>query len=119
MNTLVATNKKGGIRRLLVGVLGVGLLLGMVACATTRQTTKGIEPSGFLGDYSQLQKGKKGQAALVYIDPSANWAQYTKVYVEPVQLWKSDDPDSPMGKLSPDAQQKLVDLLNTALVDQL
>jgi Protein of unknown function (DUF3313) len=118
MNTLVATNKRGETRRLVLEVLGVGLLLGMVACATTRQVSK-VETSGFLGDYSDLQKGKKGQAALVYINPNANWAQYSKVYVQPVQLWASDDPDSAMGKLSPETQQRLIDLLNTALVEQL
>ncbi len=66
-----------------------------------------------------MQKGKKGQASLLYWDSSANWAQYTKVYIEPVELWKSDDPDSAMGKLDHDTQQRLVDLLNTALVEQM
>lgn len=120
MNMRIAINencKKRGLQ-VLSGFLGIGLLLGIAACATTRQV-RNTEPSGFLVDYSQMQKGKKGQADLVYFNPTANWSQYTKVYVEPVELWKSDDPDSPLGKLDHDTQQRLVDLLNTALVDQL
>src|SRR6266481_5152339 len=111
MSTSIDTNEKGRSRCLkpLSGFLIAGLLLGMIACATTRQVRK-TEPSGFLGDYSQLEKGKKGQADMIYWNPSADWAKYTKVYIEPVELWRSDDPDSPMGKLDHDTQQRLVDL---------
>ena len=39
--------------------------------------------------------------------------------IEPIQLWKSDDPNSPLGKLSPEKQQMLVSALQTALHDRL
>jgi hypothetical protein len=111
-------NEISGARRLkfLTGILAAGLLLGLSGCSTTRQQTRGtIEPSGFLGDYSQLHEGTNGQARLVYFAPNVDWAKYTKIWIKPVELWKSDDPDSPMGKISPENQQKLIDLLNTAL----
>jgi hypothetical protein len=121
MNTSTM-NEMAGARRLkfLTGILAAGLLLGLTACSTTRQQTKGIEePSGFLGDYSQLHEGTNGQARLVYFAPDVNWAKYTKIWIKPVELWKSDDPESPMGKISPENQQKLIDLLNTALYNTL
>jgi hypothetical protein len=43
--------------------------------------------SGFLGDYSQLKPGGAGQAQLVYINPDAKWPDYSKVILEPVELW--------------------------------
>jgi hypothetical protein len=47
--------------------------------------------SGFLGDYSQLQPGKEGQTALVYINPNPQWAKFTKVIIDPVQFWANPD----------------------------
>jgi hypothetical protein len=123
MNATMITNKKGSFDLLkpLAGVLiGGGLLLGLTGCSTTRQMRQSeSDQSGFLGDYSMLQEGKGKEANYLYIDPSANWAGYTKVYIKPIELWHSDDPDSPLGKLSPDSQQMLVDLFNTALANSL
>src|SRR5208283_29569 len=60
-----------------------------------------------------------GQAKLVYLRSGVDWAKYTKIWVKPVELWKSDEPDSPMNKISPEDQQKLIDLFNTAMVTTL
>jgi len=96
------------------------LLFAVAGCATNRQQTKGMpEESGFLGDYSQMQQGLPDRANYVYMNPSADWAKYTKIWIKPIELWNSGDPDSPMGKISPDDQQKLIDLLNTSLVNAL
>jgi hypothetical protein len=118
MNTTMTTNENSGARRLkfLSGILAAGLLLGLTGCSTTRQQTKETpEPSGFLGDYSQLHEGTNGQARLVYFAPAVNWAKYTKIWIKPIELWNSGDPDSPMGKISTENQQHLIDLLHTAL----
>lgn len=97
---------------LLVG----GLVLGATACKTTRAVSSNhIETSGFLNDYSQMHQGTNGQAALIYMDPAANWKKYNKIKIDPVQLWMSDDPDSALGKLSPEDQQMLVDTLYNSL----
>lgn len=105
----------------LCGVLIGGLLIsGLTACRTTKQVSeKPKDFSGFLGDYSQLKKGDGKEANYVYFDQKADWAKYTKVYIKPVELWKSDDKDSPLGKLSPENQQKLVSFFHTALADDL
>jgi hypothetical protein len=107
--------------KLLSGVLIGGLLaIGLTACRTTKQVSETPKDfSGFLGDYSMLKKGDGNEANYLYIDQSANWAKYTKVYVENVDLWKSDDKDSPLGKLSPANQQMAVNFAHTALVNAL
>ena len=62
---------------LLQAGLAICLLIGLTACSTTRQITKESynQPSGFLGDYSQMQKGTNGQANLVYFRPGINWTK--------------------------------------------
>src|SRR5271156_1030425 len=108
MNTSLTMNQPSGSRRwkLLTGMLAAGLLVGgLTACRTTHQVGESEKDfSGFLGDYSQLQKGNGAEANYICIDKSADWAKYTKVYIKPIELWKSNDPDSPLGKLSQENQ---------------
>ena len=71
----------------------VMFLVLMGACAKTQQAREVVK-TGFLDDYSILQKGEgKYQALLRYVNPIADWKHYTKVLIDPVQLW--------MGKASP------------------
>jgi hypothetical protein len=61
--------------------------LAVTACSTTQQANH-VVTSGFLGDYSILQKGAGDDEALLrYVNPIADWKQYTKVIIDPVQLW--------------------------------
>ena len=63
------------------------VVVAMAACATTQQA-KDVGTSGFLGDYSILQKGAGDNEALRrYVNPIADWKNYTKVMIDPVQLW--------------------------------
>ena len=67
------------------------VLLAMTACATTQQASTVVR-SGFLDDYSILQAGAgDNQALLRYMNPIADWKQYTKVLIDPVQLWMGKD----------------------------
>ncbi len=118
MNTSINIKPRGGRRwKLLTGILAAGLL---TACRTTHQVGESEKDfSGFLGDYSMLKKGSGSEANYIYIDKSADWAKYTKVYIKNVELWKSDDPNSPLGKLSKDDQQMLVNFFHTALANAL
>jgi len=54
-----------------------------------------------------------------YWKPGVKWGKYTKVWVKPIELWKSDDPKSDLGKLDPADQKMLVDLLHKSVVDNL
>jgi len=101
--------------------LAACLLLGLTSCNTTRQLTKESynQPSGFLGDYSQMEKGINDRANLLYMRPGVNWTKYTKIWIKPIELWKSDDPKSHLNKVSPENRQKLIDLFHTALYNTL
>src|SRR5258708_26037055 len=123
MNTSMTMNQPAGSRRwkLLTGILATGLLVGrLTSCSTTHQMRQSEKDfSGFLGDYSLLQKGDGKEANYVYINKAAAWKTYTKVYIKPVELWKSDEPDSPFDKMSDENRQLLVNYFHTSLVDGL
>lgn len=101
----------------LCGIIATGLLLGGVTgCSTTKRVSETPKDfSGFLGDYSLLEKGQADMVNYYYFDHAADWSKYTKIYIENIDLWKSNDPDSPLGKLSPESQQMLVNFMHTAL----
>lgn len=100
------------------------LLLG--ACSQTVQSTppvvaqveSGAPPAaltGFFGaDYSKLQPGGEGQAAMVYINPSAQWNQYDKIMLEPIEFW-----DSANSSVSPSDQHMLTAYLHNKLKQDL
>jgi len=80
-----------------VAIAGMAMLV-ITACSTTQQaptpTTTEQQAqleSGFLAnEQSLLQPGAEGQANLRYVNPSVNWAQYTKIQLQPVTFWDSD-----------------------------
>jgi uncharacterized protein DUF3313 len=58
---------------------------------------------GFFGtDVLLLQPGKEGQAAMVYVNPSAQFSKYNKILLEPVEFW-----DSANSSVSPADQHML------------
>ncbi|HTO86420.1 MAG TPA: DUF3313 domain-containing protein [Thermoanaerobaculia bacterium] len=81
----------------------------LAACATSSQA-RNVKPSGFLGDYrSLLQPGKPGEEELlVYRNPQADWAAYSKILLEPVTIWSD-----PNWKLSKDQLKDLQELVNS------
>jgi hypothetical protein len=99
--------------RTLVSILGV-LAIASAGCSTTRQT-RTVEPSGFLGDYSQLQPGEDDQAQLVYIAPDLDLSGYHAIMIDSVTLWQSSDA-SPLPR---EESQALTDYLYQALHEQL
>ncbi len=80
-----------------LAALFCGLL--MSGCAQTVESKPGVmqqveggQPapviSGFFGqDASLLQPGTGNQAAMVYVNPNAQWSQYNKILLEPVEFW--------------------------------
>ncbi len=63
-------------------------ILGSLAALAACGGTAGVEPSGFLDDYSQLKPGRGDQAQLVFIDPEADFSLYEKVLIDPVIVWE-------------------------------
>jgi hypothetical protein len=87
----------------------------LVACATTRQSRGIGEASGFLGDYSNLREGGKGEPQLIYIRPNVDWAHYDAILIDSVTLWRNEKTDD----VPKEEQQILTDYLYTALHEHL
>lgn len=83
-----------------MGLVLISMVVLFVGCAQTHQARKAEEASGFLGDYSLLQEGEKGEAQLRYINPDADFAVYDKVMVDPVEVWCSKDSKIPQEELN-------------------
>jgi hypothetical protein len=94
------------------GILLAGLLSGCAQTvqgqpAAVKQMAAG-QPApasafGFFGtDVLLLQAGKEGQAAMVYVNPSAQFSKYNKILLEPVEFW-----DSANSSVSPADQHML------------
>lgn len=104
-------------------LLLAGLMSGCAATVESKpEVVKQVESgaaapavSGFFGkDAALLQPGKEGQAAMVYINPNANWAKYNKILLEPVQFWDSTNSD-----VSPADQQMLTAYMYNKLKEDL
>ena len=90
-------------------------LVALLACSDG--TAPVVEPSGFLGDYSQLEKGRGDQVQLVYINPEAHFAGYDKLLIEPVVVWQGGQ--AATSDASAKELQGLADDLGAALRKQL
>src|SRR5271167_5148444 len=90
------------LKKMMTGMAAAGLAAVLLAsgCSTTVESqpsaAKALEsggplPSsvtGFLGpDASKLAPGPEGGAALVWLNPNAQWSTYTKVQLLPVEFW--------------------------------
>ena len=122
MNPTMTVNQPGASRgwKLMTGIITASLLFGLTACRTTKQVSETPKDfSGFLRDYSMLTKSDGNEANYVYFDKSADWAKYKNIYIKNIDLWKSNDPDSPFGKMSKEERQTLVNFFHTALANSL
>lgn len=64
---------------------------GRIIGGSTRQM-KDVQPvRGFLPQPALLRPGASGQAALVYINPAADFASYNKVMLDAVPIWTTRD----------------------------
>ena len=101
----------------------LALMLLCLGCSTTVESepaaAKAVEAGGplpqsvtaFLGpDASKLAPGPKGGAALVWVDPNAQWSNYNRILLEPVQFWAAAD-----SKVSDSDQQVLTTYFYNAL----
>jgi len=93
----------------------IALLLTLIStgCKSTFKA-RSVKPSGFLTNTAQLKKGGKDQALLVYIDDKADFKKYTKIMMDPVKGYGSDNRDS-IKKLKKEDQQKLLNYFDAAL----
>src|SRR5262245_8161421 len=83
---------------------------------------KEVGGSGFLGGlYPSMSEGKEGQALLVYRNPKfedkAAFAQYTKILLDPVQLYAG--PDSKLPEVPEEQRTTIVTAAYAQLYDKL
>ena len=106
------------VKRIARAVSAGVVVLVVAGCATTEQVPD-VRMSGFLGSYSQLHRGKPGQAEFTYRNPGVDLNKYQRVILDPVQLWAADNKNSALSKLFREDQQLLVNYLYVALRDAL
>jgi len=90
------------------------LFIFLQGCASTQQR-RDVEQSGFLGDYSQFEEGGGDKALLFNINPTADWASYSKVMLDPVTVWK----DEQTKDVAPEDLQKLADFFYAKIYEEL
>jgi hypothetical protein len=95
------------------------LLLLLTGCAATQQA-RDVEQSGFLEDYSKLEKGEEGRALFVYENPGADFSAYRKVIIDPVTVWRALVSDkSKMRNVPEEEQLRLANLFHAAIFEEL
>lgn len=69
-------------------IMALAVVAALGACAETKQVTMEQPPpaSAVLPEPALLQKGTAGEVDRVYLNPSARWASYTKVMLDPVTI---------------------------------
>jgi len=93
----------------LTAVLAMTACLGALqGCRSTSQA-RDVEFSGFLSDYSQLQRHPDEGALYFYSKPSEALRKYTKVMFEPVEIRAT--PDSKLGKAPKQDVQAIVNYM--------
>lgn len=75
-------NSISGVTRFL---LLMSLVLLASGCAPIH-AGRSVKLTGFLGDYSMLRKEPEKRAALVYVNPRADFGKYDKIMMDPVEL---------------------------------
>lgn len=91
-------------------------MVGALGCGGVRARRQAPEPSGFLGDYSRLEKIQGYDFLQMYIAPGVDWSQYHAIHLDSVTLWTSDRAQA---KLTDADQQLLTDIVYKALYDAL
>jgi len=95
--------------RITISAILVTLIVG---CSNITRDSN-IDDSGFLSDYSILEKGGSDQAERRYVRPHVDWASYSKVLLDPVTLWRGDE--SKREGTPPEDAQKMVDYFYTII----
>ncbi len=101
--------------RMLQVLTGLCVLMLFGACATMQ--ARSTKTTGFLGDYSQLKAGGEGKALLVYIDPAADMKSYTRILMDPVKLYASQE--NSMENVPLDERKKLLNYADAAIREKL
>jgi hypothetical protein len=96
---------------------GIALTVALMAGGSAIGAGNGTQNSGFLADYSKLKPVDGVDGTLRYIDTSLNLKPYTKVIIDPVQIFTNPNPE--YKGLQPDALKRMSDAFQNAFVGAL
>ena len=97
------------------GAVVLALAVLSTGCTATRAVRRAPAESGFLGDYSGLQKNPDFPAALVYVKPDVQWGKYSAIELESAGLHVTDTSTAP----SPEEQTILAGMLHNTMTEEL
>ncbi|MDU9036594.1 DUF3313 domain-containing protein [Pseudomonas corrugata] len=77
-----------------VSILGIACVFSLTLAGCSSKVTQPEEYSGFLGDYSRLkeEKSPSGADVMRWFDPGIEPSKYTRIYIEPTQLYPKPQP---------------------------
>jgi hypothetical protein len=75
-----------------------------------------VEASGFLGDYSQFRQVPGPFDTWQWVRPGVNWRQFTKLYIEPVEVWIN--PHGAYPGIEPGLYKRMVDEFRAQVVQE-
>ncbi len=81
------------------------------------QAISGESYSGFLENYPDFEQDKDRPGALVYFNPETDLKTYTKILIDPIEIWYA--PDSKYKGIKPDDLKALADTFRLALINAL
>ena len=90
-------------------LFAVLIFLGLFGCTTTKQ----MNMSGFLQDYSKLQPGGEDRADYVYINKGVDFTKYKKALVDKVVIYLT--PELQSRGIQPDVMKELADAFEKEL----
>jgi hypothetical protein len=76
-----------------------------------------VKYSGFLGDYPSFEQDADRKGAMVYRKAGVDLKPYTKIMIDPIEIWVADD--SKYKGIKPDDVKILADTFRQAFVDAL
>ncbi|UZD98160.1 DUF3313 domain-containing protein [Pseudomonas corrugata] len=78
----------------LVSILGIACVFSLTLAGCSSKVTQPEQYSGFLGDYSRLkeEKSPSGADVMRWVDPGIDPSKYTRIYIEPTQLYPKPQP---------------------------
>ncbi len=86
--------------------------IALTACWRSLPTGRAA-PSGFLGDYSLLEKGGTDEPSLIFVDEDADFSPYEKIAINPITIWRAEGSD--LSGVPDEDLQQLADYLRGSL----
>lgn len=88
-------------------IMTAALLIAGISLASTGWASEVTRYSGFIDNYPDLKTDPLGGGGLLYTKPGAGLGSYSKIMIEPIEIWLADD--SKYKGFSPDDLKEITD----------